>query len=183
MSVHGLKSRELFQLLLRIDEELAQQVRGTGCRQCGARLHCGDFPRAPRGCPPEFLDAYSWRTSFDCSACRKRATPASVRFLPHRVYLAAVVVLMSVRRSLRGDWLARELDVPQRTVERWRHWWRHDFLATPVWQTLRGRLLPPLSPQTLPESLLERIEGEDLPSRLVRLLRQLLPLHAPAVLV
>jgi hypothetical protein len=176
MSVQGLNSRELFQGLMQIDAELATQVRAQGCRCCGKKLHCGDFPREPRGCPPEFLQAYSWRTSFDCSACRKRTTPASVRFLPHRVYLAAVVVLMSVRRSLRPDWLARELEVPQRTVERWRHWWRHHFVTTPCWRALAGYFLPQLAPQTLPESWLERLEGNDRLQRLVRLLKQLRPL-------
>lgn len=180
MSLLGLNYRTLFERLIQIDRELATAVRAKGCRCCGAKLHCGDFPRAPRGCPPAFLEAYSWRTSFDCSVCRKRTTPPSVRFLPHRVYLAAVVVLMSVRRKVRLDWLARELDVPPRTLERWRQWWRHDFVSTPVWQALRGQFLPPLSSQTLPERLLERIEGADLSQRLERLLRLLAPLHARA---
>jgi len=181
MSSHELTGDGLFQLLLEIDKDIATEARAGGCAQCGGKkFHCGDFPRKPRGCPQRFLAAYSRRTSLDCATCRHRTTPASVRFLPHRVYLAAVVLLMSTRRSLRGHWLARELEVPRRTVERWRHWWRHKFVKTPLWQSLRGRLLPVPTTETLPGSLLQRLEGADPTERLVRLLRLLTPLHARA---
>ncbi|MHB1829616.1 MAG: hypothetical protein ACYCV6_18355, partial [Steroidobacteraceae bacterium] len=42
----------------------------------------------PRGCPPSVLEEYSRRLSFTCGRCEKRTTPASVRFLGRRVYVA-----------------------------------------------------------------------------------------------
>jgi hypothetical protein len=125
MGSHVLNVPQLFQLLLEIDENLAAEVRARGCPDCGGKFHCGDYPRKPRGCPQRFVEAYSKRTSLDCSKCRHRTTPPAVRFLPHRVYVSAAVVLVSSRRPPQRSWLARELGVATRTVERWRQWWRH----------------------------------------------------------
>src|SRR5437773_4353031 len=118
MSAHLLNMNQLFELLLEIDQDLAAKARTQArCWDCeGTKFHRGDFPRQPRGCPQRFRKAYSRRASLDCANCRARTTPPSVRFLPRRVYLAAVVVLMSLRRATRVEWLAQELQVPRRTV-------------------------------------------------------------------
>jgi len=70
-------------LLLRIDHDLAAQTRAAGC-PCGGALHRADYPRKPRGCPVEVRHDHSWRLSFCCSVCRRRATSMSVRFLARR---------------------------------------------------------------------------------------------------
>jgi hypothetical protein len=176
MGSHLLNVPQLFQLLLLIDQDLAAEVQARGCPHCGSKLHCGDFPRKPRGCPKRFLEAYSRRTSFDCSACRKRSTPASARFFPRRTYVSAVIVLVSARQPPQRSWLARELGVADRTVERWRQWWRQRFVATPVYQSLRGSFLPAISTVALPTSLLDRIEADDATERLARFLKLLAPL-------
>lgn len=174
MSSHLLNAPQLFQLLLEIDQDLAAEVAAQGCPRCGSQFHCGDFPRKPRGCPERFLEAYSQRISFDCSKCRHRTTPHSVRFFPHRVYVSVVMVLVSARRTPQESWLARLLEVPRRTVEHWRHWWRHKFVTTPIYRSLQGRFLPPVSIATLPTSLLDRLEADSPTQRLVRLLKLLL---------
>jgi len=168
--------------LLRIDEDLAAETRSGGCRRCGGVLHRDRYRRKPRGGPGELSEADCFRLSFTCSICDKRHTPASVRFLGRRVYLAVTVVLASALRgglsdrrvSQLGEWIA----VPKCTLERWRVWWEQTFIDTAFWMTARGRFMPPLATGRLPASLLERFSGPDLWSRLVAVLRFLAPLSA-----
>ena len=37
----------LWSFLLSVDKDLAESTRRDGC-SCGGRLHCADYPRAPR---------------------------------------------------------------------------------------------------------------------------------------
>ena len=97
-----LQNPKFFALLLRIDHELAAQLRADGCR-CGGVLHRADYPRKPRGCPAEIRLDYSSRLSFCCAVCRRRSTSMSVRFLGRRVYLALAVVLVSARPAVPGE--------------------------------------------------------------------------------
>jgi hypothetical protein len=73
--------------------------------------------------------------SFTCSICDKRHTPASVRFLGRRVYLAVTVVLASALRIGLSGWRVSQLTewirVPKRTLERWRAWWMNFRPVTP----------------------------------------------------
>jgi hypothetical protein len=66
------------------------------------------------------MEEYSSRFSFTCGRCEKRATPASVRFLGRRVYLAVVLMLVSPRGGAAGRALCELLTIPQRTLGRWR---------------------------------------------------------------
>ena len=91
-----LQDIKFFQLLVRIDEEFAQQTRAAGCA-CGGALHRANYPRKPRGCPAEIRAEFEQRLSFCCNDCRKRTTCASVRFLGRRVYLGLAMILMSAR--------------------------------------------------------------------------------------
>jgi hypothetical protein len=83
-----------------------------------------------------------------------------VRFFGRRVFLGALVVLVSaLTQGLTGKrraWLAEQIGAGVDTLERWRRWWREVFPATRCWQALRGELLPPLSPAALPAGLLAR---------------------------
>jgi hypothetical protein len=166
--------------LLRIDEDLAAEMRARACRRCRSRLHRDRYRRKPRGGPRNLGEAYRHRLSFTCSICDKRHTPASVRFLGRRVYLAATVVLASsVRTGLtdrRVSQLTEWIRVPKRTLERWRAWWLLEFVDTRFWMTARGQFIPPPSVATLPASLLECFKGPGLPSQLVAALRFLAPL-------
>ena len=171
-----LQDPKFFLLLLRADEELAEELRAGGC-PCGGVLHRADYPRKPRGCLSEVRADYQSRFSFCCSRCRKRFTSMSVRFLGRRVYLAVAVVLVSARRaeSASASRLSGTLAVPLRTVERWRQWWGAQFPLTPLWRAACARFMPPVLAARLPASLLERFAGSALDC-LMRLLVFLSPL-------
>ena len=178
-----LQRSQFFLFLIRLDEELAAQAQCAGC-SCGGVLHRANYPRKPRGCPTLAIrEAFSSRLSFCCSRCRRRTTSVSVRFLGRRVYLGLVVVLCSARHAGQNTAAARlceALAVPLRTLQRWRRWWREDFMQTPLWQALCARFMPPVSAQGLPGELLARFAGEATEA-LQRLLRFLAPLTVRAV--
>jgi hypothetical protein len=144
-------------------------------------LHCAHFPRKPRGRPCRLGDEHDRRISFCCAldGCRSRRTPPSLRFLGRKVFLAAVVVLVSIMRQ--GMTAARVLRLCQlsgmdrRTVERWRVWWREVFTATPLWRSARAAFMPPVDQERLPAALIERFAGDEA-DRLIALLRLLGPI-------
>lgn len=156
-----LQDPKFFALLLRIDHELADQTRAVGCC-CGGALHRADYPRKPRGCPPQTRHEYSSRLSFCCSRCRKRWTSRSVRFLGRRVFVALAMVLGSAQRagaSPAAAQLGAVLGASRRTVQRWRTWWLADFPATPLWRALAGRCMPSVAVELLPASLVQAMTG------------------------
>jgi hypothetical protein len=108
----------------------------------------------------------------------------SVRFLGRREYWAAIVLLatalahgFSPRRLAQLKGL---LGVPARTLLRWRHWWRTEFIVTPLWGAQCGRFVPPPDSALLPTSLLERFSAPDASSRLCAALRFIAPLSTNA---
>ena len=182
-----LRDASFWRLLIRIDEDLAAQESAAGCPVCGGVLHRADYPRKPRGVPRALLDAgYARRLSFCCDrdACRRRLTPASVRFLGRRVFLGAVVVLATALTQgvsgRRAQALCEQIPVSLRTLRRWRHWWQHDFVASATWGSIRARLATPLLNAELPEALLRRGTGGGEADRLLPLLRLLAPLSCRA---
>ena len=170
----------LYVLQLKADEELASAAREAGCLFCGGRLDAANYPRKPRGVS-KLPDGYDSRFSFCCArdGCRRRTTPASMRFLGRKVYLGAVVVLASAMRHgvtpARAARLHKLLGVSLRTLARWREWWRTAFEQSPFWKKTRGLLARPVASERLPLSLLECFAGDE-QSRLVSLLRLLLPI-------
>lgn len=175
-----LADQKLFQLLEKVDADLAAEAQARGCRHCGAKVYRADFERKPRGGP-----RWDRRDSFCCGqeGCRRRNTPASVRFLGRRVYAGFVVVLVcAMIHGLSADRLRRVREVLQmdrRTLERWRQWWLDNFVRSSFWKAARARFMPPLCEQTLPLSLglTFGIERRD---RLLDLLEFLAPLTTPA---
>ena len=166
---------------LRVDQEQLAVVRGRGCELCGSGLHSAPFMRKPRGGPAGLSEEYVVRFSLCCAnrECRKRHTPPSLRFLGRKVYLGAVVVLVSAMRhgatAGRLRKLREHLGVSRRTVERWRQWWREAFAQSPFWKASRGAFVPAVDPDLFPVSLLERFAGDG-EARLVALLRFLGPI-------
>lgn len=183
MSDATLRDSRFFELLLRIDEDLAAQRRADGC-PCGGVVHGARYPRKPRGVPE--AAELAWRLSFCCSrdGCRRRVTPPSVRFLGRRIYLGAIVVLASAMRSgvtpARASRLKELFGVSRQTLERWRVWWQETFPATPFWTQARARLAVPVAPSELPQGLLARFAG-DVEARLVALLRFLAPITTGSI--
>lgn len=182
MSHTLLGDTRLYELLLRVDGDLAAGTREDGCRFCGGPLHVGDYERKPRGGPPKHLrDQYASRHSFSCGVegCRKRATPPSVRFLGRRVYLGAIVILASVMTGgitrKRAEELNELIGVSVRTLQRWRVWWREAFAASPFWKAAKARFSPPVAAGGAPATLLDRFAGSAR-EKLVELLEFLSPI-------
>ena len=181
-----LADARLYELLLRLDQDLAHSVQAVGCGWCGGRLDRADYPRKPRGAPTELAADHAVRLSFCCAreGCRRRTTPRSLRFLGRRVYFGAAVVGITAlaqgapREELRA--LRTWLGLSARTLARWRLWWREEFAESAFWRAARGQLHAPLSAATLPGALLERFTG-DLCARLVAGLRFLSPLTTTSV--
>jgi hypothetical protein len=172
-------------LLLACDRDLAEEARAGRCSLCGGVLHSATYPRKPRGRPQsvsrQLGPDHDRRFSFCCAVdgCRSRATPPSLRFLGPKVYLATIVVLVSIVRHgaspKRVQRMHEAVGVDRRTVERWRRWWRDNFTATPFWQIARAAFMPPVEHDRLPASLLDRF-GDDSADAIVALLRFLAPI-------
>lgn len=171
-----LSDAELPALLLKFDQDLAEECRARGCAVCTGVLHSARYRRKPRGGPPILPPDYERRFSFCCAVegCRKRATPASLRYLSRKVYLATAVVLISAMRCgtspARLRYLEELLGVSRRTIYRWRAWWREIFPETRLWRAAHAQFLPPLDRALLPAALLERFAGSAR-ERLISLLR------------
>ncbi len=184
-----LADNRFHELLLSIDGDLADTCRAEGCLACGGRLHSARYPRKPRGRPKSLGGRlgpeHDLRFSFCCAidGCRGRETPASLRFLGRRVYVAAIVVLIAILRDgmtdARMERLGEVVSVDRRTVERWRRWWRDTFTATSFWRSARARFMPPVDHTSMPAALIERFTGDGA-EPLVALLRFLGPITGGA---
>ena len=97
--------------------------------------------------------------------------------------MAAVVVLISALRNgatpKRMAKLRALVGVSRRTVERWREWWRNGFVRSHFWKAVRGRLRKPIDQKALPLSLLKAFPSSEEKTRLIDLLRFILPLTMP----
>lgn len=171
-----------FRFLTQIDAQLAAEARERRCSECAGPLHVADFPRKPRGCPASVREEYSWRLSFTCGRCDARTTPASVRFLGRRVYVAVRLMVVSPPDGSAAEALAQLMAVPVRTVRRWHRWWQQDFQRTAFWQSVRERFVPPVLAEALPQSLLTRFQGPSCHERLIQLLRFVCPLSTARVI-
>jgi hypothetical protein len=168
--------------LLAIDRDLAEIVRKNGC-SCGGRLHCANYLRKPRGTPVQLPEPQRIRLSFCCDrdGCRKRTTPPSVRFLGRKVYLGAVIIVISAMRQGPTPRRVRELSerfcVDQQTIARWQTFWREHFPQTPFWKIARARLVPAVEIVSLPYSLVDAFLSRHLHCRgWTKLLRFLAPI-------
>ena len=179
---HELPGNASFWLFLfSVDQDLAQSARKEAC-PCGGRLHSANYPRKPRGAE-DLPEAYRYRFSFCCArdGCRKRVTPPSVRFLGRKVYLFAVVILVSAMRQGPSPRRVRELSglfgADRRTLARWQVFWREHFPQTPFWKSARGRLPATAAIVILPRALVEAfLRGSDACQDWGRLLRFLAPI-------
>ncbi len=175
----------LYELLLRLDQDLARAAQAGGCRWCGGRLDRADYARKPRGVPPELGAEHAMRRSFCCSAegCRRRTTPPSARFLGRRVYVGAAILGITALRPGARRAEARALrvwlGVSTRTLARWRRWWCAVFAKSRFWRKARGQLRTPVPVRALPGAMLRRFTG-DLQGQLVAGLRFLAPITTAA---
>ncbi len=174
-----LRDTRFYELLLGFDRQIADAVHADRCPKCGAALHWGSYERKPRGVPAGLGPEHRRRFSLCCAAdgCRKRETPGSLRFLGRKVFLGAMVVLISAMQSglnrARMKRLKEQVGVSRRTVLRWRDWWRTVFAASPFWRAHRA-LAPAANTADLPASLLQSFAGA-VEQQLISLLRFLAP--------
>ena len=171
-----------FDLLLKLDEDLAAEARRAGCG-CGGVLHSARYERKPRGGPAGLGPESAVRFSFCCAreGCRRRVTPASLRFLGRKVFFGVLVLLVPVLRDgptpERLNRLCERFAVSVRTLRRWIRFWRETFVTSRVWQAARGRFARPVREEAMPGSLLgafsEISETED---RVVAVLRLVSPI-------
>lgn len=184
------RTATFWDFLYEVDRDLAETTRKEGCPCCCGRLDSANYPRKPRGGPDDLPEAYRLRLSFCCDrdGCRKRVTPPSVRFLGRKVYLAAIVVLISAMRQGPSPRRVRDLadlcGADPMTIARWQAFWRDLFPQTHFWKTARARIIPVITLVALPYSLLDAFlgGGGDLSEGWQRLLRFLAPITIPGAL-
>jgi hypothetical protein len=173
-----LRDGRFFELLLKVDEEKAEQVHLAGCPHCHGPLHAAHFRRKPRGLLAShdaLHGGHEVRFDWCCGWCRQRTLPASVRFLGRKVYVAVAIAVATVlvrgrdRDAVRV--LRRELGASWSTLRRWCRWWRA-LTGLAFWERLRGKLPVDLDGGALPGSLLDRFEGSSA-ERMLGLLRLL----------
>ncbi len=158
-----LRDATFWAFLFTVDQDLAKNCHENGCA-CGGRLHCANYPRKPRGAD-DLPEQYRYRLSFCCDrdGCRKRVTPPSVRFLGRKVYLGAVVILVSAMRQgpspRRVGELTKLFGASRETIYRWREFWKEHFPKTTFWKLARARLVPVFEVTEFPRSLLEAFVG------------------------
>jgi hypothetical protein len=169
-------------LIITIDREMAAIVMDNGCDHCGGKLHQAHYPRSPVGMPADFRDHYNQRISFCCSSCRKRTTPASVRFFGRRRSPAPIFMLICILQcginERRLSQIKRHfgITVSESTWKRWRRWWRESFEETKFWMKEKGLLsTPPSTNQLIPRALFTLFTG-NFTEKICFLLRFLSPL-------
>jgi hypothetical protein len=179
------RSASFWSFLLTVDEDLAEEARKQGC-PCGGRLHSANYQRKPRGTPSQLPEPQRLRLSFCCDrdGCRKRATPRSVRFLGRKVYLAAIVILVSAMRQgptpRRVRELSKRFGADESTITRWQTFWREHFPQTPFWKVARAGFVTLGEIVSLPYSLVDTFLRRHPPcDGWTLLLRFLSPITAP----
>ncbi|MBF0442190.1 MAG: hypothetical protein HQK54_09810 [Oligoflexales bacterium] len=177
--------KRFFLLLLKFDKDLAEQLKANGCSCCedANPLHQANFQRQPRGFDDKLSEDkdFNRRFSFCCYKKRTRHTPPSFRFLGRKVYLGAIIILVSAMIGgacpKRRQKLREIIGADSRTLARWRQWWMETFTQTHVWKALSARLaLAKLQPFSLPLDILLGINLPSLEDSLLWLLSALLPL-------
>lgn len=181
-----LHDSRFFDLLFRLDEDLAREARRSGCT-CGGVLHSARYERKPRGGPPGLGPEHARRFSFCCAleGCRRRTTPTSLRFLGPKVFFGVVVLLVPALRDgptpERVARLCQVFAVSNRTIRRWCRLWREAFVASRVWHFLAGRFAVPIRADALPLGLIEALSGIAEPAeRIVAVLRLVAPISVRA---
>lgn len=152
----------LFSVLHRIDKDLAEHCRQSGCPYCHGALYYAPYYRQPRGVPEDVPSEYTLRLSLCCGreGCRRRVLPPSCLFMGRKVYWRAVILVVVTlrqgkpqRRSINK--LQEMFSIPRKTIVRWIHHFHALFPTSSQWQRLRGRLSGQVSNDNLPGELLE----------------------------
>jgi hypothetical protein len=173
------RDASFWSFLFEVDQDLAGEARKK-------RLHSADYPRKPRGASSKLPELQCFRLSFCCDrdGCRKRFTPPSVRFLGPKVYLGAIVILISAMRQgpnpRRVRQLSERFGADERTIARWQTFWREHFPQTPFWKVALASFLAVGEIVSLPYSLVDSFLRRHPPREgWILLLRFLSPITVP----
>ena len=179
------RTARFWSFLLAVDQDLLEETWKKAC-PCGGRLHSANYLRKPRGTPAQLSEQERLRFSFCCDrdGCRKRVTPPSVRFLGPKVYLGAIVILISAMRQGPSPRRVRELSTrfgaDASTITRWQTFWREHFPQTPFWKVARAGFITLGEIVCLPYSLLDTFLRRHPPCEgWIHLLRFLSPITVP----
>lgn len=153
----------LFSLLYRIDQDLAESAKAKKCAFCQSRLDNSNYLRKPRGGPADIDEAHLVRFSLCCSreGCRRRTLPPSTRFDGRRVYWRCIIlVVMALRQNQPESHsigrLQRMFSISRQTITRWIRYFSEAFPAGEQWKRLRGSLDAGVENSHLPGDLLNR---------------------------
>ena len=110
-----------------------------------------------------------------------------MRFLGPKVYLGAIIILISAMQQGPSPRRVRELSArcgaDRRTIARWQVFWRECFPQTPFWKMAQAHLVPVVKIVSLPYSLLDAFLRRHRPCRgWMLLLRLLAPITIPGAL-
>jgi hypothetical protein len=169
----------LFEVLFRIDHDLAEQTKNKGCPLCGGPLHHAHYDRKPRGCP-NLPEAVCKRLGLCCGreGCRNRVLPPSCLFFGRKVYLGAIilfVVALKQRRLSRYNaaQLRERFGASKETIQRWIDWFCEEFPKTDRWRRLRGLVSPSVENNAIPAGLLKQFakQATDMQAALISCLK------------
>ncbi len=156
----------LYELLHRIDLDLAAKLRAAGCLHCGGPLCRAAYERQTGGGPDDLPGVLKVRESLCCcrEGCRRRVLPPSTLFFGRRVYFAGVILLVVTLRQRRAAGtslrsLQRRFGVSPSPVARSMKWFAEVFPTTTLWKRLRGRVSPLVRDDQLPDSLVRMFES------------------------
>ncbi|MCF6237968.1 MAG: hypothetical protein L3J79_04005 [Candidatus Marinimicrobia bacterium] len=156
-----LQTTKLFELLHRIDIDLADQQKKVGCPFCGSSLHYANYQRKPRG-GPKLPEELSMRLSLCCSKedCRRRTLPRSTLFMDRRVYFRVVILIVTTLNQSKPqeyskNVLSKMLKANRKTINRWLAYFREVFPESQIWKTVRGFISPAVVNLELPGSLVK----------------------------
>lgn len=149
-----------WQKLYEVDEEIAKFFHGLPCVFCLDRLNWANYPRKPRGIPPEAVKYFELRFSHCCSRCRKRRTPPSARFMGRRVYVSIFLIIIFCLNS--REFYQKIISATtansfsRRTLNRWLIWWDCTIPISPIWKKISGNLKPNIDNKFLPLFIIEQ---------------------------
>lgn len=170
------------QSLYQEDKTEAARVKAAGCLRCGGLLHVANYPRKARGLGAE-EQGMSFRLSFCCSACRRRITPKTVRFLGCKVYTAVSLVVAEVLRwhMVKVSKTCGLIGMSVETLRRWGCWWNEPVQCSKWWKAYRALIMPPLAGRHFVGELFGRLfaKAKEVTQALQKLLTFISPLTVP----
>lgn len=135
MYLKYLKDSRFFDILYKIDMDLAKEYRLRPSPCCSRPCHFSNYKRKPR----RFLDLDQYLTRFSlcCSECRHRVQIPSTLFFNRFVYGGVLILLLSYflnKGGHRFQYIQKVFGISLRTLKRWEVWWNEIFRNSKFWK-------------------------------------------------